>query len=164
MSVKIAGDWSKFEKCLGRLANFNFTGMHQEIGEYIVSSTQRRFKTETSPGGEKWPKSIRAKNERGQTLSDTRRLRNSIGYRATPDGVEAGTNVKYAAVHQGREDGKPTVIKPKKAKALRFKIGDRWATKKAVRIPARPFLGINEEDEKEIGSIINDRIEETVKR
>jgi phage gpG-like protein len=31
-------------------------------------------------------------------------------------------------------------IRPKKAKFLRFKIGDRWAMRKQVTIPARPFF------------------------
>lgn len=156
--VKLEGDWSKLEQNLHRMAKINFTAMHKEIGEHLVSSAQERFKAETAPDGTKWEKSIRARMEGGQTLSDTRRLRNSITCAARPDKVEVGTNDKRASTHQNG-----AVIRAKKAKALKFRVGKRWAVKKEVRIPARPFLGISEDDEKEINEIIRERLQECLK-
>jgi len=156
--VKLEGDWNRLEQNLHRMARIDFTGLHKEIGEQIVSSTQERFKTETSPDGEKWTGSIRARMEGGQTLSDTRRLRNSITCAARADRVEVGTNDKRASTHQ---DG--AVIKAKRAKALKFRVGKRWAVKKEVRIPARPFLGISEDDDQETNEIIRERLEECLK-
>lgn len=46
-----------------------------------------------------------------------------------------GTNVIYARTH---EYG--ATITPKKAKALRFRIGEKWVTTKKVVIPERSFL------------------------
>lgn len=64
-------------------------------------------------------------------------LRRSISQRTDQTSLVAtiGTNVEYAAIHEfGGE------IRPKNAKALRFKIGDQWIMAKVVRMPARPFL------------------------
>lgn len=46
-----------------------------------------------------------------------------------------GSNLKYARIHE-----KGGVIKPKKKKSLRFKIGGNWVIVKQVTIPARPYL------------------------
>ena len=156
--IKISGDWDKLKRNLYKLGRINWTGLHKEIGEHLVSSTQERFRTETSPAGSKWPPSIRARKEGGQTLSQTRRLRNSITMAARPDRVEVGTNDKRASVHQNG-----AIIRPKAAKALKFMVGKRWAVKKEVRIKARPFLGINGDDHEAINEIIKERIEECLK-
>lgn len=155
MGIKITGDFNKFNQDLKRLVDFNFTGLHKEIGEHLVESTKDRFKDEESPDGDKWDKSYRAKAEGGKTLSDKGTLKNSITYKATSKKVDTGTNIIYGAVHQkGKE------IKVKNADYLRFKVGNRWVKKKKVEIPARPFLGISEEDQTEIKHIITARIED----
>lgn len=46
-----------------------------------------------------------------------------------------GTNVIYARIHEYGG-----TIVPKTAKALKFKIGDRWVITKKVTIPERSFL------------------------
>lgn len=153
--IRLEGDWSRLERNLHQLSRLDFTGTHKEIGEYLVSSTQERFRTETAPDGSQWPQSIRAREEGGQTLSDTRRLRNSITYVARPDKVMVGTNDQRAATHQYG-----ATIRPKRARALKFKIGNRWAQKQEVRIPARPFIGISDEDQEAVNDIIIDRLEE----
>ena len=156
MGIKLTGNYEKFNKQLSKLTNFNFTGLHQEVGEHIVESTKDRFKDEKGPDGKKWEPSHRAKTTGGKTLTDNATLKNSLTYKATSSKVDAGTNMIYAAVHQ---DGK--TIKTKRAKYLKFKIGKRWAQKKKVKIPARPFLGISSDDRKEIKRIIRDRIDQT---
>jgi len=158
VGVKLEGDWSKLENNLHRLVRLNFTALHKEIGEYLVSSTQERFDTGTAPDGTRWPPSLRARSEGGQTLRDTNILRNSIDYADRPDRVEVGTNDRRAPVHQFG-----ATIRPKRAKHLRFKVAGRWARKKEVEIPARPFLGISPDDEKEIEKIIRDALEEVLK-
>lgn len=147
--VKLTGDWSKLESDLHSLSKVNFTALHKEIGEYLVSSTKERFDNETAPDGTEWPKSYRVQEEGGVTMTDTARLKNSVHYRARPDKVEVGTNDIRASVHQ---QGK--TIKAKNAKFLKFKVAGRWAQKKSVKIPARPFIGISEEDDQEIVAII----------
>lgn len=154
--VKLEGDWSKLQSSLHRLNRVNFTALHKEIGEHVVSSTQERFKTGTGPDGQKWETSIRVKKEGGTTLRDTSRLRNSITCRARPDRAEIGTNDRRARIHQYGG-----IIRARKAKALRFQIGGSgiWAVKKQVKIPARPFLGVNDDDAAAINEIIADHLE-----
>lgn len=151
--IRLEGDWSKLKSSLKSLSRVNFTALHKEIGEHIVSTTQERFKTGTGPDGRKWEESIRALEEGGATLRDTSRLRNSITSRARLDRVVVGTNDKRARIHQYGG-----VIKAKKAKALKFKMGKSFVVKKQVTIPARPFLGLDEEDEKAIRGIIADHL------
>lgn len=46
---------------------------------------------------------------------------------------------------------------------MRFQINGRWISKKEVKvtIPARPFLGVSEEDEEEIKKLLGKAMEET---
>ena len=156
--IKLEGDWSKLETSLHRMAKINFTALHKEIGEHILSSTQERFKTQTGPDGKEWKKSYRVEKEGGTTLRDTSRLRNSITVRARPDKVEVGTNDKRARIHQ-----KGGVIKAKRAKALYFPIGEKFVMKKQVTMPARPYLGLNDDDNEAINEIIADHLEGCLK-
>lgn len=154
-------DWGRFEKCLHRLVGFDFCGLHQEVGEYLINSTKERFRQGVDPSGTAWPASIRAKESGGKTMMDSRRLYNSLTYQADMEKVVVGTNVKYAKTHQPDDaSATETVIKAKKAKALKFRIGGRWATKKEVHVPARRFLGINDDDAGEIRQIGLDQIKE----
>lgn len=79
----------------------------------------------------------------GQSLNvQTGSLRRSISQETNRDSLEAKVGplanspaTKYARIHEfGGE------IRPKNAKALRFKIGDQWITTQVVRMPARPYL------------------------
>jgi phage virion morphogenesis protein len=111
------------------------------IGLQLVASTIQRFETEAGPDGRKWEPSARARTTGGKTLTDRGHLRASLTHRADAESVEWGTNMLYARIHQtgGR-------IEAKAGKALRFPIGDGWATVKAVNIPARPFIGFDDDD------------------
>lgn len=73
-------------------------------------------------------------------------------------GFAVGTNAKHAATHQFGEPGR--TIRARRAKALRFQIGGRWVSKKQVRIkiPARPFLGLSEEDMQDLKATVEDFI------
>lgn len=126
-----------------------------EIGGYVTAETQSRFERGHGPDGRAWPPSIRVQmHQGGQTLVDTGRLRDSITWRATRRAVTIGSNVVYAAIHQlgGR-------IRARSAKALKFHIpGVGWRTTAAVNIPARPFLGINAGDRREIVDILRDHL------
>ena len=64
--------------------------------------------------------------------------------------VEVGTNVEYARfLHEG------ATIKAKSANYLTFRIGNRWAKKKEVMLPARPILGFSGQDTQTVIDIIN---------
>lgn len=129
--------------------------LYDEIGSMLVVSTQDRFEREESPDCTPWPMSIRVLTEGGKTLSDTRRLVNSMTHEASRDGVAVGTNVIYAAPHQTG-----ATIKAKTAKGLRFQVAGGWVTKQSVEIPQRAFLGLDADDVKAIGDIAGDYLTE----
>lgn len=129
-----------------------------EISEYGVSSTQQRFIDEVDPEGNPWIQSARAKSEGGQTLSDTRRLFQSIDSDSSPDYAAWGSNVIYAAMMNFGG-----VIKPKgDNKYLTFKIGGHFVRVEKVEIAARPYLGVNDEDRTEILSIVEENVREAM--
>lgn len=152
--AQLFGDWEKFRKCLQKLGNIDYRKLHEQAGEAIIANTQQRFRDGKDPEGKPWKHS----QKKGQTLVDTRRLRNSITKKVYFDHVEVGTNVRYAAIHQYGG-----TIKPRRKKWLRFKSGGRWAMKKKVKIPARPFIGIGEDDILDIQEICEKTIEEALK-
>jgi phage virion morphogenesis protein len=123
-------------------------GLWDAIGASLVASTQDRFERGESPDGNPWPASIRVLLAGGQTLINTQRLMKSVTHIADDQGVSVGTNAIYAAVHQ-----LGAVIVPVNAARLHFSIGGRHLSVKKVTIPARPFLGIDEDDETEIINI-----------
>lgn len=133
-----------------------------EIGSYLVASVIRRFETESGPGGAPWKKSRRAAREGGQTLTDKGRLRNSLTHNVLADGVEVGTNVVYAAIHQFGGRTPPRTIRPKRKKALYFPGAAHPVAKvnhPGSNIPARPFLGIDERDREAIRRIVARHLE-----
>lgn len=141
------------------------------IGSRVEASTILRFEQERGPDGAEWKRSHRAREEAGQTLTDTARLRGSITHvlRGSGSGVEAlvGTNVVYAAVHQFGDKTRARVIRPRARKALKFTAGGKTVFAKHVNhpgstIPARPFLGLSGGDRREIRRIVERHLERAV--
>ena len=90
----------------------------------------------------------------------TGQLKGSINARATEEGAEVGTNLVYAATHQFGASGR--VIRAKNKPYLAFEYHGRTIRKKqvTVNIPARPFLGISDEDRQEIKSLVEEALSE----
>jgi phage gpG-like protein len=150
----------------------------EAIGAYLVTATQRRFERETGPDGQKWqrlsPRTANRRVGRSQRgyehmLRVKNRLYSSIVYDASPERVEVGTGIAYAAAQQlgatinipAREQdihlgdtnrGKRFVKASRKRKQTqRLKIGAHTIT-----IPARPYLGVDTADQAEILAIVED--------
>ncbi|WP_374653118.1 phage virion morphogenesis protein [Dongia sp.] len=132
----------------------DLTPLLDNIGASLVTSTQMRFEREQGPDGQAWPPSIRALIEGGKTLRDHNQLYGSITHVASANGVEVGSNVLYAAVHQFG-----ATIEAKNAKTLKFKVGGRYVSKERVTIPARPFLGIDDGDRAMIAETVSEWLE-----
>ncbi len=127
-----------------------------EIGAYGVSSTQQRFIDGQGPGGINWKKSFRARQQNGQTLRADNHLFNSLTHDFNDSSVSWGTNIPYAGIHQ--HGG---TIRPKAAKKLAFKLANgRFVMTDKVEMPARPFLGIDDDDGDEIKNIAVDWMKE----
>lgn len=158
-------------------------GAMHALGGHFVFSTQRNFETETAPDGSKWrPLSPRTAEKRigkgrnarkrgySHILRVTARLYQSIAYRVLPDGVEWGSNLVYARIHQlgGTIDMAPrqatVTMKNIRRRGNRFvRSGTKDATSRVVSIrghqitiPARPFLGISAMDRQEVPLIVGD--------
>lgn len=118
----------------------------EAVGNYGENSTRLRFKNQAGPDRKRWKPSIRAREVGGQTLVMKARLLRSITHKSDDNGTAWGTNVIYARV---QNDG--AVISAKSGGRLRFRLpGGRFVTVSKVTIPARPFIGINEDDVREI--------------
>jgi len=136
------------------------------IGDRVVEQTKRRFESQgPAPDGTPWahlkPATLTAKKHK-KILTETGHLRDSIRYRLIgQNAVAVGTNRVYAAIHQlgGRTPAR--IIVPVRKKAL-FWPGAAHPVKSVKHpgsaIPARPYLGLSEQDSRDIIEIINDYI------
>jgi phage virion morphogenesis protein len=156
------------------LAEPDTAALMPRLGEYLQRSIQGRFKTQTAPDGTPWASlqkryARRKKYNKDKVLTLRGYLRSSIRFQVTaPDTVEVGTNTKYAAVHQfgGAIEQLPQSRKTRYrsvagrvlfAKSTHKRgVTERWVERGAytVNIPARPFLGISADDDREIWDII----------
>lgn len=120
----------------------------EEIGASLLTSTQKRFEDEEGPDNESWPelaRSTQAAPHRGRRRGDkhilqrSRLLHQSLTYDATNTNVAVGPNKGYAAIHQfgGEDDMAPG----------------------PAAIPARPYLGIDDDDRNEIAETFSDHLE-----
>ncbi|MBI5939718.1 MAG: phage virion morphogenesis protein [Caulobacterales bacterium] len=123
-------------------ASVDWRGAHAEIGEMLRTSVNRRFREQRSPEMWKWQPSFRALREGGSTLTLSARLRRSVKFMATAQRVDVGTNVVYAAIHN---------------------FGGQAGRGKKVTLPARPYMGISDGDERRIGEIIERRVTRSFK-
>ena len=158
---------------LARLGEPGTDDLMPRLGEYLQSSTQKRFKTQTAPDGTPWaplqPRYARRKKyAKDKILTLRGYLRSGIHHQVTGAAeVEVGSNTKYAAIHQlGGE-----IDKPERQATARYRSvagrtlfagrKHKLATERQVAIPAhqviiqaRPFLGISAEDDREIREIV----------
>lgn len=112
------------------------------LGRMIQEQTRGRISRRgPAPDGKAW-----TPNRTGTPLlykSGT--LSRSIDYAVAGDDVIVGSGLKYAAVHQHG-----ATIKPKQARALVFRLGNRTIFARKVTIPARPYLGMSSDDRDDI--------------
>ncbi len=116
----------------------------QIVGMYVQKQTiKERFDKEQSPDGSKWislsPARVKQrlkkhKNGNMKILQDTGELRRSIQYEATDDYVRIGSNLVYARIHQ---------------------FGGK-------HIPARPFLGVTQDERKHINNLFRQYLQHNV--
>jgi len=110
-----------------------------EIGEELAESTKQRFGTQTGPDGQSWepnsPVTIERKG-RNQPLTDHGTLGEQIEPRLLGnDTLAVGSSTEYAAMqHFG---------------GAKAEFPHLWGD-----IPARPFLGISDDDEDAVLNII----------
>jgi phage virion morphogenesis protein len=112
----------------------------EQIGEYLDLAHRQRWDRQEAPDGTPWaplsPKTLARKHKKGRpldTLVESGDLRDLLRYQASDDGLEFGTDRRYGAPHQfGREE---------------------------AGIPARPFLGLSEDDKAAVLDILQEHLE-----
>ncbi|WP_027178595.1 phage virion morphogenesis protein [Maridesulfovibrio bastinii] len=137
--VRFKMDMSKLMRGVGAAAERvqHSQELMDAIGETLVSSTIQRFQDGAGPDGKRWKPSKRAESEGGQTLVKSGQLRNSISYEASPKMVCVGTNKIYARIHH---------------------LGGKAGRGLKVKLPARPYLGIDDEDRAEIKELMMEEL------
>ena len=118
-----------------------------ELGEYGLRTTRERFKSQTAPDGtawaalQPWYKKEKSQNK-NRILTQRGFLRGQlVSQVVNGKSVEIGSNLIYSAVHQFG-----ATITPTRGRFLRF----NGHVAKSVTIPARPYLGLSDEDRNEI--------------
>lgn len=103
------------------------------LGETLKKIHTDRFRAETDPEGRAWQplsdKTLALKRKRGKSTKILRQdgyLADKTAYNVQADGVEFGSQEKYARLHQ---------------------FGGKAGRGKKVTIPKRPWLGVGEKDE-----------------
>lgn len=158
--IRIDLDDAKAQAALSELTKrgTDLRPLMQELGEYLSETTKQRFQTSTAPDGSRWAPNAPAtylsylgkyKGSFGTSgritkagagrasgkkplIGETGRLSSEIYYRADGRSVEIGSGLVYSAIHQ---------------------FGGEAGLGRKVRIPARPYLGLSEQDRSAIGEI-----------
>jgi len=132
------------------------------IGQAMLKSTRKRFDDQVDPAGHAW-KALNptyAAGKRGtkilQESGMAGGLLGSITAQVSGTTLQIGTNKVYGAIHQFGG-----TIEPRSYPALVFKLDGRLYFARTVTIPARPFLGISNEDRQMIPRIIADVVATT---
>ena len=144
-SIKVEGQERIIEEFNRLIKQSNdLTPVFRDIGEYLIESTQQRFVEQKSPDGEAWQPlselSLSRKTRKDKILTESGTLADTLTYQISGDELLFGSNLEYAAMHQFGGITSPKSMFPNK------------------EIPARPFLGISDEDEEEILALITEHI------
>ena len=113
------------------------------IGGLVESQTRRRFDERRAPDGTPWApwsESYRETRKAGQSLLvATGAFRDSVAWNLTGDELSVGSNLVHAAIHQ---EGGTSDMAPGPA-----------------AIPARPWLGLSDDDVAEIQDVMGEWIQ-----
>lgn len=137
-------------------------------GAIIEASVRRRFDTGRGPGGIPWPVSRRAKAHGGKTLVDRGNLERSLRYEVGHNRVEIGfdgasESTKHAAAHQFGSHRQTVVVGH--MRVIESAFGVPINPPRAVRVrahgrmtnlPARPMLGIDNQDRRDLTEAAHD--------
>lgn len=145
----------------------------RDMGEYLMIAHDKRFASQSAPDGTPWQAlspayARRKKKNQNKILVLDGYLKNTLRYQVTGNELAFGTNRVYAAIHQfGGEiqiaaRSQQTYFRQDKS----GEVENRFVSKRrsnfsqwvsmgpyTIKIPARPFLGTSDTDDKELASI-----------
>lgn len=153
IEVKVNSD--QIQAALQELLNKtkNLKPALEDIGEYLMVSTRKRFKDKEAPDGSSWaqnsPLTQLLKRRDDPLIGESGGrggLLGSFHYNARSNKLEFSNNKEYAAVQQfGAKQGQ-------------FGLSSRNTPLPWGNIPARPFLGISNSNQSEILDLLKDHI------
>ena len=157
MKIKIEVQEAELQQGLQALieTGLDLTPVMADIGEQLLNSTRQRFSDQVSPEGEAWsPLShvtkARKKKNKDKILTEEGRLRRLLSVQAGKNYVDVGSTRIYAGTHQfGAERGA-------------YSKTQRGALIPWGNIPARPFLGVSNDDKKTILEIIQKHLKKSI--
>lgn len=143
----------------------DMTPLMQGIGEFMVESTNQNFRDGTDPDGTPWapksPATLEAYRRRGDgqptrpLIGTSKALSTTINAEPSADRVAWGSNVIQAAVMQfGAEAGEFGARAGLDKNGREFFMPIPWGA-----IPARPYLGVGDEDTDAIVATIEEYLE-----
>lgn len=117
--------------------------VQDDLGEYFIESTKRRFATKTGPDGVRWAGNAdstqEAKGKNDPLIGESRRLSNEIHHRIDGSSLSWGSSLVYAGMQQNG--------------GLKSAYPHLWGN-----IPARPYLGLSDEDERVVLEILQEHL------
>ena len=124
------------------------------LGDPLLSNTQDRFASQTSPDGAAWaalaPLTVLIRGSAGPILSRSGQLKGSLSWEVSGNTLRLGPNTVYAAIQQF--GGTVTAKNPSGLLGIPLggagkKPGQKVRTPQ-VTLPARPYVGFGPEDER----------------
>lgn len=183
--VAIYIDDAELEKLARRVGFIARTAEDQDslkdaLGAELTTQTKRRLEEEkSSPAGvawKDWSKSYAKTRHGGHSLLiNEGHLTDSIQHNVLPGGVEVGSNLVYARIHQTGG----TIQRRARSQVNAHGRGGRFRSRRSaskqrtgavavsfanigpstIRMPARPYLGISGENAEDIHAIVDDWME-----
>lgn len=132
------------DAALARLDPLDGQSLLEGLAQMLKEQTRERFWSKRAPDGSTW-KPNRAGTSTLIGRGTGNGLLGSIQSAASSEAAIVGSGLIYAGVHQNG-----AVIKPKNARRLVFRLGNRTIFAKQVKIPPRPYLGISSENAEDI--------------
>ncbi|HEX8224474.1 MAG TPA: phage virion morphogenesis protein [Allosphingosinicella sp.] len=142
----------------GIAAGQDFSGPMKLIAVHLSGAAKLRFEREAGPDGTPWKKSRRAREEAGQTLTESGDLKNSIREDFGRDYAAAGPEASGGAAIYARIHQLGGIIVPKVKKALSF-AGRLFAR---VVMPARPYMGFEADDPEFIVETLSNHLRNSI--
>lgn len=139
-STRIEFDTTQADALLREVAAnlSDMTPVMDQIGEVLINSTRARFDQGIAPDGTAWapntPATIARKGSAKPLIGQTRILSRTIFHAPRADGVSWGSSLIYSAVQQ-MGAGKGVFGQTSSGQSIPF-----------GTIPARPFIGISDDD------------------
>jgi len=182
MQIEVKIDAADAQSAIARVLDFmrDPTRVREAVGELLLDSAQNRIMAGgPAPDGQPWeplsPAYLLTKKGPG-ILRESNKLMNKLRWQPTEDGIVIGSDRPYAAIHQlggvikkKARDGTVRLRKVggrtqfakkshKNARTLSVRFGEH-----TIHIPARPYLGVSEQDKADVVDVIGDLLQKALR-